>query len=196
VISSNGVPVSGAAATSQSNGAFEICLPTDTPFSLQMTAPGYPTTYYAEMLNADAGFFAQLGSVSSDELNAVGAFVPGGVIPTRSIVVAEMAASTCIKDRGGWSFSIWLPDGGSFPDSGYQLLYLGSNDLPDPTVTVTAHNGGAIFYNIDPTLSDFVVITAENPDAGACEPLNSSIGMTGRVYVAGGSAAIDPFLLP
>ena len=163
---------------------------------MQVTAPGYPTTYYAEMLNANAGFFTQLGSVSSDELNAVGAFVPGGVIANRAIVVAQMAAVNCIKDRGGWSFSIALADGGLFPDGGYQLLYLGSNDLPDPTVTATSKNGGAVFYNVDPSLSDFVVISAENPDAGACEPLNASIGMTGRVYVAGGSAAIDPFLLP
>ena len=195
-IGSDGVPVSGAVGTSATNGSFEVCLPANTTFSLQMTAPSYPTTYFAEMLNADAGFFTQVGSVSTAELNAVGAFVPGGVIPNRAIVVAQMAGTACIKQRAGWSFQITLPDGGAFPDGGYQLLYLGTNDLPDPMAETTATNGGAVFYNIDPSVSDFVVISAENPDAGACEPINSSIGMTGRVYVTSGSAAIDPFLLP
>jgi hypothetical protein len=52
-------------------------------------------------------------------------------------------------------------------------------------LTETTSSGFAYFYNIDPMLSDFFVISYQNADAGACQPENASIGLTGRVYVAG-----------
>jgi hypothetical protein len=189
------VPVAGAAASSGSDGAFAICLPEGNAFSIQMTAMGYPTTYYAEMLDTDAGYIAQMAALSSETLAALSPIF--GFDLTQGLVVAKVTGSICRQQEAGWSFAVTLPDGGPVPDGGYQIAYLSSMELPDMGATATSVGGAALIYNIDTSISDFLAITVTNPDAGSCLPQNTSYGFTGRVFVAGGgSATLDPLLLP
>jgi hypothetical protein len=190
------VPFAGAAATAQSNGNFAICLPSGSPFSIQIQAASYPTTYYAEMLDPSSGGFAQMAMLSNGEIQAFGGLFPGGENPNTALVVAKMTGDVCFPNLGGWTFDLALPDGGAIADGGYQLIYLDSSGVPDPTNTVTSSKGAALFYNLDPSLSGFLTLTATTPDAGSCQIINMGLGFTGRIFVAGGSITVVPFLLP
>ena len=63
-------------------------------------------------------------------------------------------------------------------------------------MTASSSKGAALFYNLDPSLSGFLTLTAQAPDAGSCQVINEGLGFTGRVYVTGGSITVVPFLLP
>ena len=113
------------------------------------------------------------------------------------MVVKLTATSVCIPYYAGWSFGLTLPDGGPVPDGGYQVIYLGSGGLPDPLATATSTPGTGLIYNLDPSISNFFVVSAINPDAGAtCPSDNAALGLTGRVFVGGDDVTIAPFLLP
>lgn len=86
--------------------------------------------------------------------------------------------------HAGWTLGLALPDGGPIPDGGYQLAYIGTSGIPDTGATATSSAGSALFYNIDPSITDFVAVTATNADAGSCVPVNSTLGFTGRLFVA------------
>ena len=112
------------------------------------------------------------------------------------MIIAKLASTQCFGDQAGWTFGISLPDGGLLPDGGYQLVYTGASYVPAPNAVATSSTGAALFYNIDPTISDFLLVTAAAPDDGGCAPINGGLGFTGRVFVSGGAVSIDPFLLP
>lgn len=193
-----GVPIPGAAATSASDGAFALCLPDGAPFSLQMQAASYLPTFGPEMENPEGYQLNQLGLISSEGLQAFEGFIPGGIAPNKAGILLKVAGSgrPCNRLRWGWSFGLLLPDGGAVPDGGYQSLYLGTSDLPDPTAQATATGGSALLYNVDPSISDFFIVTATNPDAGSCVPQNEADGFTGRVFVSAGAVTYDPLILP
>jgi hypothetical protein len=195
-IDADGVPFPGVADTTQSDGSLSLCLPGGVPFSIQMDAAAYPTTYLAELLDADAGYFSQAASISTAELQAFASIFPGGVEPEMAFVLVKLKAATCGGAFPGWTIGVSLPDGGALPDGGYQLIYFGPSYVPDPTATVTTTKGAAAIYNLDPSISPFIVVTASNPDAGACQSINGSLGLTGRLYVSGGAVTVDPIVLP
>jgi hypothetical protein len=64
---------------------------------------------------------------------------------------------------------------------------------PFGRIPVLDHDGFRLY---DTQLSDFFVVTYQNPDAGACTVQNLSLGFTGRVYVAGGAVSACPLFLP
>lgn len=195
----NGVPFEGAAATTAPDGTFGICLPSGQSLTVQLTAPLYPITYSPEVLGMDAGsfFIAQILQFSSQEIQSFGSIFPGGIDPSKAVIIIRVIGEQCRGQFAGWSFALTLPDGGPMPDGGYQLIYSGSNAVPEANLTQTGSEGAALFYNIDPTLSSFLVVTAANPDAGsACQPINASMGFTGRVFVSGGAATAEPIMLP
>jgi hypothetical protein len=194
----NGVPISGSAATTNStNGSFFLCGPEGQPFTITATAAGYPTAYFAELAGASAQDVVQLGMLSNTSLSVVGGIVPGGVDPSKGMVVVKVSNTVnCDAQVAGWTLGITLPDGGNLPDGGYQMAYGGQAGLPQPGLTETSSAGAAIFYDIDPVLSDFFVITYQNPDAGACESTDPTLGFTGRIYVAGGAVSAFPVFLP
>ena len=195
-IGSDGVPVSGAAATTASNGGFTFCAPMDSSFSIQITASGYPTTYYAELLDTTVSYISQLAMVSTGALGAFGDFIPGGFASDKSVAVVKLTGTACILDYAGWNLGLALPDGGPVPDGGYQLIYLDSSGVPSPTATMTDSEGAVIIYNIDSSISDFYLVTASNPDAGSCPQITGADGFTGRIFVAPGTVAVAPIVLP
>ncbi len=195
-IDANGVPFPSVAATSESNGNFALCLPTGSPFSIEIQAPSYATTYYAEMLDPSSGGFAQMAMLSKGEIQAFQGLFPGGEQTDTALIVAKLTGDVCYPNLGGWTFDLALPDGGAIADGGYQLIYLGASGLPDATATSTSSKGAALFYNLDPALSGFLMLTAQTADAGSCQIINSGLGFTGRIFVAGNSITVEPFLLP
>jgi hypothetical protein len=194
----NGVPYANASAvTSSTNGTFGICLPAGVPFTFELTAATYPTTYLAELDGTQTQNVTQLGLVSDEFFSVVAGLVPGGLDMTRGTVIVKVDTSlACDMAQAGWTVGIELPDGGSLPDGGYELVYISGPGVPQVGLTATQISGGAVFYNIDPSLSDFFVMTYTNPDAGACEPVNASVGYTGRVYVGGNAVSFFPLVLP
>jgi hypothetical protein len=137
-----------------------------------------------------------MGMFSTASLSVFSSLVPGGFDPTKAQVVIKVVGESCHAQEGGWSVAPMLPDGGPLPDGGFQIIYLGSSDLPDPTATATSKAGIAVVYNIDPSFSSFLTLTASNPDAGGCEAIAGAEGFTGRLFVAGGATTIDFIMLP
>jgi hypothetical protein len=195
----DGVPFEGAAATTAADGTFGICLPSGEPLTVELTAPLYPITYSPEVFQPDAGsfFIAQILQFSSQEIQSFASIFPGGIDPSKAVIIIRVIAEVCRAQFAGWSFALALPDGGPVPDGGYQLIYSGSTAVPEANLTETGSEGAALFYNIDPSISSFLVVTASNLDAGsACQPINASMGFTGRVFVSGGAASAVPIMLP
>jgi hypothetical protein len=158
---------------------------------------GYPTTYLAELEGVSAACIVQVGLISNSFITVLNGLVPGGLEQNKGMVIIKVTNSlTCDDALAGWTFGISLPDGGNLPDGGYQLVFTSPTGTPDPSLTVTSTSGGALFYDIDPLLSDFFVISAENADAGACISQNASYGFTGRVLVGGNAVSIFPLLIP
>jgi hypothetical protein len=196
-LDANGVPFPGVAATTLGNGAFAICPPADSPFTVQMVAAGYPTSYFAELTSGSLGYLAQVGLLSTGELGAVGGTFPGGLQSGTATVVARVAGSgVCNGELAGWSLEVSLPDGGAEPDGGCQIVYLGSSYLPANGATATQKGGYGVVYDIDPTASNFLTLGATNPDAGVCPVENAAKGLTGRVFVAPNSLTLDLIPLP
>jgi hypothetical protein len=196
-IGADGVPISGAAAVTGSDGTFAMCVPSGTPFSISITAAASPLTYSAEAI-AGGGFdgeFAQLSLVDNAEVGAFASLLPTALTPGDALILAKVTGVSGCDDIAGWSFAVTLPDGGALPDGGYQLVYFGNNYLPDPAATATSSFGAALIYNIDEATSPFLAVTATNPDGGDCVPINDEIGYTGRLFVTGGAATTDVFIL-
>ena len=199
-IDSNGVPVAGDSTLSDPcNGDFSLCTPQGGAFTLQIQAVAYPTTYTAEMTSRASGSFAQFVMLTSDQLAALDSFVPVTVDSNKDTIIVGLPSDSGQCEgppKVGWTYALTLPDGGAFPDGGYFLSYQDTNFLPDPTLTATTQLGTAIFFNVDPTVSDYVLITAANPTPGTCDPRNASLGFTGRVLVTASALSYDAFLLP
>lgn len=193
----NGVWGDGIGATTQSDGTFAVCLSGARAFSLEISAANYPTTFYAELSSVSAIGISQIGLLSVDVLDALAAFLPGGLNSVRALIWVSFLGSACQGDYAGWSLSLTLPDGGALPDGGGgSIIYFAPNNIPSANATATSSNGLAMIYDVDPTISDFLVLRANKSDAGSCSPINASRGFTGRVAVAAGAVTFAPILLP
>jgi hypothetical protein len=197
-LDTNGIPYPGASAVSSStDGTFDMCVPQQKPFTAQITASQYPTTYFGELQGVAELSVVQLPLLSSEALAAIVALVPNGLDQSLGLVVVTVDGnSQCGAAQAGWTIGLALPDGGSLPDGGFQLSYLSGQGIPTVGLKATQATGGAILYDIAPQASDFLLVTYQNPDAGACQPMNASLGLTGRVYVTGNSVSVFPVRLP
>ncbi len=199
-IDSNGVPVSGDSTLSDPcSGDFSLCTPQNGPFTVQIQAANFPTTYTAEMTSLASGAFAQFVMITSDELDALEAFLPVQIDPNRDTLIVGLPSQSgqCQgPPKAGWTFALSLPDGGAFPDGGYYLSYQETNFIPSASLTSTSELGTGIFFNVDPTIADYVLITATNPNPGSCDPRNVALGFTGRVFVTASALSYDAFMLP
>jgi hypothetical protein len=196
-VAPDGVPFTGVAATSDATGEFALCLPENQAFSIEVQASMYPTTYFAELDGISSDGVGQVPLLASEEVNLLESFIGDYASGDGLIIVKLSSTALCDSSKAGWSLSLALPDGGSFPDGGYEVLYMGSSFVPQQGATSTGTEGVAVIYNIDTTQSNFVVPILQSPAGDTtCQPLNSFYGFTGRVYVAGNSGSLYPILLP
>jgi hypothetical protein len=164
---------------------------------MEVSAAGYPTSYYAELLNSVVSSVSQTAIISTSSLGIMGSLLPGGIEPgMATVLVKVLATGACSSELAGWTLAVGLPDGGALTDGGYRLVYLGPTGIPDPSATATSKTGIGVVYDIDPSLSSFLVVEATNPDAGSCQVISDAAGFTGRVYVSGDAVSFDPVLLP
>ena len=56
--------------------------------------------------------------------------------------------------------------------------------------------GSALLYDVDPLVSNQLLVTATNADAGICSQISASYGLNGQVQVSGNALSIAPFVLP
>lgn len=174
-----------------------MCVPQQKPFTVELTATQYPTTYFGELEGVSELGVLQLPLLSSEALAAIVALVPNGLDLSLGVVVVTVTGNyQCGPAQAGWKMGLLLPDGGALPDGGYQLTYLSAGGIPTAGLTETQATGAAILYDIAPQASDFLIVTYQNPDAGACQPENASLGLTGRLYVAGNAVSVLPVRLP
>jgi hypothetical protein len=128
----------------------------------------------------------------------LGSFLPGFVSADAAMLVPVRSLSgNC--GVAGWSITASLPNGGTLSDGGalpYQIAYLAASGLPSTSATSTSTEGAAVIYDIDPTLTGQVAVSATNPGAGSCAPDNAALGLTGQVEVGGGAISIAPIVLP
>jgi hypothetical protein len=196
----NGVPIPGASTTSAADGSFQLCPPAGVVFTTQITAAGYPTTYFESLsLGTMAEPLGSLPLISTEVLGALGGFLPGGFDSSDAAMLVPVRSLSGNCSVAGWSISAGFPDGGTLPDGGglpYQIAYLAASGLPSGTATSTSTEGAAILYNIDPTLTGQVAVVATNGSAGSCAPDNAALGLTGQVEVGGGAISIAPIVLP
>ena len=194
----NGIPYPQATGISSlTDGTFAMCLPSQSPFTVEVTASLYPTSYFAELAGTGSGTL-QIGLLSNQFLVAGSQL--GGIdvdINEAAVLVKANATSGCGQSLAGWTIGLSLADGGSLPDGGYQLSYFASTGLPQPGLTATSTFGAALFYNLDSSISsEFLRVSYQNPDAGGCQPINATRGYTGRIYVQEGAVSGYPILLP
>jgi hypothetical protein len=199
-LGADGIPLAGASAVSDANGAFVFCVPYATPFTATVTATGYLNAYLAELTALqDAGAVqtvSQIALIQRSFLVAFSGFVPGGYDSSEGLIIANISGpGNCEPDATGWTLSLALPDGGAFPDGGDTLVYFGSSDVPDPTATETSADGTAVIVNIETPATGFVAVDTSKANPGACPIINAQLGFTGRVLVGGNSCSYMPFIL-
>ncbi len=102
------------------------------------------------------------------------------------LVIAAMAldplSTSCTgADLAGWTLSLVTPDGGTVGSQAH-MVYLGLNDLPSTTATSTTASGKAIFFDLDPSLTE-VRLIAQNAGSG-CVSADSDYGLVGVARVA------------
>jgi hypothetical protein len=200
----------GTSATSDANGNAQLCFAFDQPVTLSVQASQTPTTYLEELVATpaavDAGFAAifkeGLPLFQDDLLIALGAVVPGGIQYTGAFVIAVVLSSsqTACPSEAGWTFDLVLPDGGTLPDGGndvpFGIAYFNSEGVPALGMTATSIRGSAILYNIDPTLTNGAILTATNPDAGACPLVQGAVQTTGYVALGNSTFTYAPLFTP
>jgi hypothetical protein len=193
----NGIPYPQATGTSSStDGTFALCLPSQSPFTVEVTAAAYPNSVFAELDGTGSGTL-QIALLSTEFLAAAdqvgGIVIDGGA----AVLVKANATSGCGQALAGWTIGLSFPDGGSLPNGSYQMRYFASSGFPQAGLTATSAFGAALFYNLDSSLSsEFLRVFYQNPDAGSCQPINASRGYTGRIYVNEGAVSGYPILLP
>ncbi len=201
----DGVPVSGSATVSGSDGSFTLCVPEGVEVTPQIQASGYPTTYLSnfdltQSLTAFAGDNG-IPLLSTALLGAFAGIVSVGNVSTQAAILAgvESASRTapCLDNAAGWTFALDLADGGVLPDGGdvpAQLYYVASNGFPTQSLSATSGYGLGLFFNVDFSLTNIVSIEAANPDAGPCPVDLAPEMLTGRLRVVEGALTIA--LLP
>jgi len=192
----NGVPVSGASAVSDANGRFAICLPNGVEVAPLVQAQDYPTTYASNFdltrpLTSE-GDRDGIPLASSQLLGSLSGLLPVNIAEAAVLVAVNSVSGTapCANNAAGWTLSLGLGDGGPLPDGGYALYYSGTTGFPAAGLTETSANGGAMFFNVDTSLSNLLSVEATNPDAGPCAIDLSSLMLTGRLYAAAGAVTI------
>ncbi len=202
----DGATIAGASASTDANGNFVICVPANVAFSIQITAQGYPDSVLENVLmtaETQGAFFTKgIPLVSNQDLAVLGNVVPydpakGAVL----VSVNSLSGGAPCQDASGWELSVALPDGGTLPDGGalpFSRIYMGADFFPDATLQVTASNGDAFIYDIDPTITDLVALVAvnTNPDAGECPDINAQVGLQSTAPIATQVLTFAPIIVP
>ena len=147
-LDANGVPAAGTVETTD-GGTFLLCGPPSAAFTPFVTAPGYPTTYLAELHGNAHSTYLEFGILSSEFADGFFAILPGGVDTSLGLLVAYINTSATCGDSSGWQISLTDSDGGAIADGGFLETYLGASGIPDPSLTATTDEGIAIFYDVD-----------------------------------------------
>jgi hypothetical protein len=201
----NGVPIQGASAATQADGSFVVCVPSNVTFSLEFTATGYQASVLEDTLLTKSEtvvfFYNGIPLVPQELMAVVEGFVPGVFNTSQGAVlvsVNSLSGTAPCQNASGWQLSLSQLDGGALPDGGFQMVYLSSSLLPSPGLQVTASNGDALFYDIDPNLVGRVAIQAvdTNADAGECPIVSDQIGLQGTALVAGQLLTFGPIMVP
>ena len=196
-LNADSVPVSGTVLTA-ADGTFVLCAPPGSGFTPFLSAPTYETMYFAELRGGANTNLYFIEAISTEDLGALGAFVPGGYQASQGAMFLSINTSANCPDASGWSVSLTLPDGGALADGGYFTAYLGASGFPDATLTATSAAGGAFIYDVDLTGGNYFAVAGSSPDAGACAFVLTGDGAfyTGRVYLTANSVTADTLILP
>jgi hypothetical protein len=194
-IAVDGVPIAGEAAVSGPFGAFALCVTPGEEFSTGIQATGYAQAYI-EDLDLDGGYSGGLIPLIQTATVQAFAAVLAGFDPSDAVIVTEMVSASgqppC-NVLGGWAVSAHLPDGGAVS---YQTAYGTLTGLISDTRTSTDSLGLGYLYNLDPTVTDAVIVTATQVDGGAYCPINDGGPFTGRVVIGAGAFSSAPLVLP
>jgi hypothetical protein len=189
IINAEGVPLAGQETTTASDGEFTLCPPQGVPITFTATDTSYLPTYTSEVNLVGADLFIEgyegLPLISTTDYTAFQGII--GLVPGNAVVVAQVEPwnGNCSLTTG-WTFSADFPDGGAMPDGGhlpFSVAYISEN-FPSSTLTSTTDAGSAILFNIDPNLTNVIVVTASNPDAPAdCFEVPQVQNLTGRTLI-------------
>jgi hypothetical protein len=197
LLDENDAPIAAASTVANaSTGEADICLPGSFTYTPSASATGYPLFYYGEIQDQLTQPMRGMGMLETATLSAFANLVPG-YHPGLAIVDIDVSSVTgqCLNDYAGWAVSLHLPDGGAWPDGGYQVLYIDTNGVPNSLLTATTSWGTAI-VGADPSVSTLVELQFSNPDGGACLALNASIGFTGRLRIGADAVSVQAIVLP
>ncbi len=200
-IALDGVPVGGESASSDSSGHFALCVTPGQEFSTQITASGFVTTNI-EDLAPTANVAAPITPLAETDTVAAYSVVLQGFISTDSLVIAEVlpagAPAPC-NDPGGWTVSVTLPDGGAIS---YLTAYAGDAGTFHTSLTATVaftQSGSTLglgfIYNLDPTFTDSVLVTATQVGSTNGCTVNDGGPFTGRVFIGASEFSFAPLML-
>jgi hypothetical protein len=195
----NGAPVGGESASTDSSGAFALCVAPGNDFSTQITAAGYVTAYIEDLVPTATIALPFVPLSEADTVVAYSAVLPG-FVATDSMIIAEVipaGAQPPCDDPAGWTFSATLMDGGAIT---FEVIYAGDGGPLDQTSVATeaivqaGHTIGMGFvYDLNPSVATAVRITATQASTGCVA--NDGGPFTGRVVIGPGQASFAPFLL-
>jgi hypothetical protein len=194
-LDANGAPTSATASTA-ADGTFVLCAPTVGAFTPYVTAPTYGTTYYSELTGDVNSALQFIFMLPQTDLGLIGSLLAGGYDTSQGTLIVNVTNSPSCPDPSGWTLELTWVDGGPIPDGGYREVYLGSSDVPDPTLTSTSEVGIAFLYDIDLSSTNFFAVSASNPDAGRCTIVPGTASYTGRIYVTNNAVSADLLLVP
>jgi hypothetical protein len=190
----DGVPIGGEATLSGASGAFALCVAPGQEFATQIQATGYASAYLEDLKLAGDYTTSTISLAQTSTLQAFAVDLPG-FVTTDAFIVAGLSSTSgqppC-SALGNWAFSATLPDGGAIA---FQNAYLGRDGLPHLS-TKTDSTGVGFLYNIDPSVTDAVLVTATQVDGGAFCPINDGGPFTGRVVIGPGTVSSAPLILP
>jgi hypothetical protein len=198
-IALNGAPVGGESASTDSSGAFALCVVPGNDFSTQITASGYVTAFIEDLVPTANIALPFVPMSEADTVVAYSAVLPG-FVATDSMIIAEVipaGAQPPCNDPSGWTFSASLMDGGAIT---FEAVYAGDGGPLDHNSVATdalVQNGQAIgmgfIYDLNSSVSTEVRITATKAGTGCVA--NDGGPFTGRVVIGPGQASFAPFLL-
>jgi hypothetical protein len=199
----NGVTIGGASAVSTASGEFAFCVPSGQEFATQVEATGDVTTYVEDLVLHGNFRVVEIPLSASDTVTAYSLLL-SGFDPSKALVIVEIASVSgqppC-NDVAGWVFGATQLDGGTMA---YQNAYVGTDGLPHVTALTStaalARDGGAygvgFLYNVDPSVTDAILLTATQIDAGATCAVNGGGPFTSRVAIANSAFSFAPLALP
>ena len=142
-------------ATPDTEGSFEICVPSAGDFGLRFTKTGFENTLYLHGPEKDPEPFGAY-TIADDAYakamvwEAIGGTYPPATKGNLVVVVKKLNADQTVAPLAGVSMAV-------VPSAGLTVRYYGADGKPDQTLNTTSSAGVAVIANVPPGALDLQI---------------------------------------